>query len=296
MATVYQHHSANSAFDSEPSLNSFNSASSASTSYTTASCSSAGGHYPACPRCESLPHRYEADCSPDGRRPLRRETHITMPPGQPLRGRWEVDTSETTSKHVGAHPNKALKVLCGEGSDLQLEVQGKAALEARIQVTGRGWLRPQIEVITENGDGLVEMARHGSQRFRLAARTLGGNLVIRIPGDFCGRIVVNTPSSVTLSPNATKLLSGPRTTTVGPGGSVAEYSTGISCADERADGKPPRFSDYVHISPGEGSARVLVGDEGLLRANGLVAGVLVAKQWAESEMTRRRSGSSARRT
>lgn len=96
-------------------------------------------------------------CSPDGRRPLRRETHITMPPGQPLRGRWEVDTSETTSKHVGAHPNKALKVLCGEGSDLQLEVQGKAALEARIQVTGRGWLRPQIEVITENGDGLVEM-------------------------------------------------------------------------------------------------------------------------------------------
>lgn len=288
MASVYQYHGAASALDSKPSLNSFNSGSSSSTSYTTASCSSAGGHYPACPRCESLPHRYEADCSPDGRRPLRRETHVTSPQGQPLRGRWEVDTSGSPS---AAYPTKALKVLHGEGADLQLEVRGKAPLEARIQITGRGWLHPQIETITEDGDGVIEMARHGSQRFRLTARTLGGTLVIRIPGDFCGKIVATAPNAVTLSPNAAKLLNGPRTTTVGPTGSVTEYSTGLPCGEERADGRAMRFLDLVHVFPGEGSVRVLVGDEGLIRTNGLVAGVLVAKQWAEDEMARRRSNS-----
>jgi hypothetical protein len=134
-------------------------------------------------------------------------------------------------------------------------------------------------------------ARHGSQRFRLTARTLGGNLIIRIPEDFCGKLVANVRSSVTLSPNAAKLLSGPRTTTVGLNGSVTEYSTGLTCAEERADGKPLRFLDFVHVFPGEGSARVLVGDEGLIRTNGLVSGLLGAKQWAEDEMARRRSSS-----
>ncbi|KAL5635845.1 hypothetical protein ACGC1H_004594 [Rhizoctonia solani] len=288
MASIY-HHGANSALDSKPSLSSFGSGSSASTSYTTASCSSAGDHYPACPRCESVPHRHEADCSPGGRRPLRRETHITSPLGQPLRGRWEVDTSGGSSTHATAHPNKALKLLCGNDADLQLECQGKAPLEARIQITGRGWLHPQIEAITEYGDGVIEMARHGSQRFRLSARTLGGNLIIRIPSDFYGKIVASVPNSVTLSPNTAKLLNGPRTTTVGPDGAVAEYSTGLSSAGERADGRNSRFLDLVHVSPGEGSVRVLVGDEGLLRASGLVASVLVAKQRAEDELTRRRS-------
>ncbi|CAE6348125.1 unnamed protein product [Rhizoctonia solani] len=287
MTNVYQH-GATSALDSKPSLSSFGSGSSASTSYTTASCSS-GGHYPACPRCESLPHRYEADCSPDGRRPLRRETHVKSPTGQPLRGRWELDTSGSPSTHAAAHPSKTLKMLCGDDADLQLECHGKAPLEARIQITGRGWLHPQIEAITEYGDGVIEMARHGSQRFRLTARTLGGNLVIRIPSDFCGKIVAAVPNSVTFSPNAAKLLNGPRTTTVGPNGTVAEYSTGIPSAEERADGKHSRFLDFVHVSPGNGSVRVLVGDEGLLRASGLVAGVLVAKQRAEDEFARRRS-------
>ncbi|KAG8763980.1 hypothetical protein FRC11_007030 [Ceratobasidium sp. 423] len=287
MAGIY-HHGATSALDSKPSLSSFGSGSSAITSYTAASCSSASGHYPACPRCESLPHRYEADCSPGGRRPLRRETHITSPSGQPLRGKWELDTSES-SKRATAHPSKALKMLCGDGADLRLGCQGKAPLEARIQITGRGWLHPQIEAITEYGDGVIEMARHGSQRFRLSARTLGGNLVIRIPNDFCGKIVVGAPNSVTFSPNAAKLLNGPRTTTVGPSGAVAEYSTGLSSAEECADGRHSRFLDFVHVSPGEGSVRVLVGDEGLLRASGLVAGVLVAKQRAEDELARRRS-------
>ncbi|CAE6519873.1 unnamed protein product [Rhizoctonia solani] len=288
MGSIY-HHGATSALDSKPSLSSFGSGSSASTSYTAASCSSTSGHYPACPRCESLPHRYEADCSPGGRRPLRRETHITSPAGQPLRGRWELDTSERSSKHTTAHPGNALKTLCGDDADLQLECQGKAPLEARIQITGRGWLHPQIEAITEYGDGVIEMARHGSQRFRLSARTLGGNLVIRIPNDFCGKVVASVPNSVTFSPNAAKLLNGPRTTTVGPNGTVAEYSTGLSSAEERTDGRHPRFLDFVHVSPGEGSVRVLVGDEGLLRASGLVAGVLVAKQRAEDELARRRS-------
>ncbi|CEL52091.1 hypothetical protein RSOLAG1IB_00628 [Rhizoctonia solani AG-1 IB] len=286
MTSVYQH-GATSALDSKPSLSSFGSGSSVSTSYTTASCSS-GGHYPACPRCESLPHRYEADCSPDGRRPLRRETHVKSSTGQPLRGRWELDTSESSSTHVAARPSKTLKMLCGNSADLQLECHGKAPLEARIQITGRGWLHPQIEAITEYGDGVIEMARHGSQRFRLTARTLGGNLVVRIPSDFCGKFVASVPNSVTFSPNAAKLLNGGRTTTVGPNGTVAEYSTGTSSAEERADGKHSRFLDFVHVSPGGGSVRVLVGDEGLLRASGLVAGVLVAKQRAEDELARRR--------
>ncbi|CAE6427498.1 unnamed protein product [Rhizoctonia solani] len=274
MASIY-HHGANSALDSKPSLSSFGSGSSASTSYTTASCSSAGDHYPACPRCESVPHRHEADCSP----------------GQPLRGRWEVDTSGGSSTHATAHPNKALKLLCGNDADLQLECQGKAPLEARIQITGRGWLHPQIEAITDETDTIPPkfQARHGSQRFRLSARTLGGNLIIRIPSDFYGKIVASVPNSVTLSPNTAKLLNGPRTTTVGPDGAVAEYSTGLSSAGERADGRNSRFLDLVHVSPGEGSVRVLVGDEGLLRASGLVASVLVAKQRAEDELTRRRS-------
>ncbi|KAH7340595.1 hypothetical protein B0J17DRAFT_652026 [Rhizoctonia solani] len=288
MASIY-HHGATSALDSKPSLSSFGSGSSASTSYTTASCSSAGGHYPACPRCESLPYRYEADCSPDGRRPLRRERHITSPSGQPLRGRWEIDTNESSSTHSTVQPSKALKTLCGDGADLQLECQGKAPLEARIQITGRGWLHPQIEAITEYGDGVIEMARHGSQRFRLSARTLGGNLIIRIPSDFCGKIVTSVPNSVAFSPNAAKLLNGPHTTTIGPNGTAAEYSTGLSSAEERADGKYSRFLDFVHVSPGEGSVRVLVGDEGLLRASGLVASVLVAKQRAGDELARRRS-------
>ncbi|CUA75148.1 hypothetical protein RSOLAG22IIIB_01795 [Rhizoctonia solani] len=180
-------------------------------------------------------------------------------------------------------------MLCGNGADLQLECQGKAPLEARIQITGRGWLHPQIEAITEYGDGVIEMARHGSQRFRLSARTLGGNLIIRIPGDFYGKIVASVPNSVTLSPNAAKLINGPRTTTVGPDGTVAEYSMGLSGAGERVDGRHSRFLDLVHVSPGEGSVRVLVGDEGLLRASGLVASVLVAKQRAGDELARRRS-------
>ncbi|CAE6484455.1 unnamed protein product [Rhizoctonia solani] len=288
MTSVYQH-GTTSALDSKPSLSSFGSGSSASTSYTTASCSSVGGHYPACPRCESLPHRYEADCSPDGRRPLRRETHVKSLTGQPLRGRWELDTSESPLAHAAAHPSKTLKVLCKNDADLQLECQGKALLEARIQITGRGWLHPQIEAITEYGDGVIEMARHGSQRFRLTARTLGGNLVIRIPSDFRGRVVASVPNSVTFSPNAAKLLNGPRTTTVGPNGTVAEYSTGLPSAEEGADGRHSRFLDLIHVSPGGGSVRVLVGDEGLLRASGLVAGVLVAKQRAEDELARRRS-------
>lgn len=81
---------------------------------------------------------------------------MTSPPGQPLRGRWEVDTSGPSSV-PSAQPHKALKVLCGEGADLQLESRGKAPLEARIQITGRGWTHPQIEAITEYGDGLIEM-------------------------------------------------------------------------------------------------------------------------------------------
>ncbi|KAG9103560.1 hypothetical protein FRC06_009930 [Ceratobasidium sp. 370] len=226
-------------------------------------------------------------CSPDGRRPLRRDTHVTSPPGQPLRGRWEVDTSGTSLKSAPAQSHKALKVLCGEGADLQLETRDKAPLEARIQITGRGWTHPQIEAVTEYGDGIIEMARHGSQRFRLAARTLGGSMIVRIPADFSGKIVATSPGSVTLSPNAARLLSGPRTTTVSADGSVVEYSTG----SDDVGGKPPRFTDFVRVSPGEGSVRVLVGDEGLIRANGLVAGVLGAKQWAEDEMTRRRSSS-----
>lgn len=286
MATVYRPNGATSASDSQPSLNSFSSSSSSNTLYSSASCSSAGGHYPACPRCQSYPHRYEADCSPDGRRPLRRDTHVTSPPGQPLRGRWEVDTSGNSSKSSPTQPHKALKVLCGVGADLQLETRGKSPLEARIQITGRGWTHPQIEAITEYGDALIEMARHGSQRFRLTARTLGGNVVIRIPADFSGKIVAVDSGSVTFSPNAAKLLSGPRTTTVGAAGAVVEYST-LGSLDE----KPLRFPDFLHVAPGEGSVRVLVGDEGLIRANGLVAGVLGAKQWAEDEMARRRSTS-----
>ncbi|KAG8691518.1 hypothetical protein FRC09_011599 [Ceratobasidium sp. 395] len=179
MATVYRPNGAASASDSQPSLSvsrrfiqaapisvltlhvqkSFSSGSSSSTLYSSASCSSAGGHYPACPRCESYPHRYEADCSPDGRRPLRRDTHVTSPPGQPLRGRWEVDTSGSSSKSAPVQSHKALKVLCGEGTDLQLETRGKAPLEARIQITGRGWTHPQIEAVTEYGDGIIEMVR-----------------------------------------------------------------------------------------------------------------------------------------
>ncbi|KAG9094678.1 hypothetical protein FS749_012024 [Ceratobasidium sp. UAMH 11750] len=213
MATVYRPNGAASASDSQPSLNSFGSGSSSSTLYSSASCSSAG-HYPACTRCESYPYRYEADCSPDGRRPLRRDTHVTSPPGQALRGRWEVDSSGTPPKSAPAQSHKALKVLCG-------------------------------------------------------------------------KIVATLSGSVTLSPNAARLLSGPRTTTVSASGSVVEYSTGPG----DADGKPLRFPDLVHVSPGEGSVRVLVGDEGLIRANGLVAGVLGAKQWAEDEMARRRSSS-----
>lgn len=289
MASVYRHNGSASALDSKPSLNSFSSGSSSNTLYSAASCSSTGGHYPACPRCETYPHRYEADCSPDGRRPLRRDTHVTSPPGQPLRGRWEVDTSGGSANPPSAQPHKALKVLCGEGADLQLESRGKAPLEARIQITGRGWTHPQIEAITEYGDGLIEMARHGSQRFRLTARTLGGNVVIRIPADFSGKVVATVPSSVTLSPNATKLLSGPRTTTVGPAGSTIEYSTAPAQSEARLDVKPQRFPDLLCISPGDGTVRVLVGDEGLIRANGLVSGVLVAKQRAEDEMRRRAS-------
>jgi len=188
-------------------------------------------------------------------------------------------------KSAPAPSHKALKVLCGEGVDLQLETRGKAPLEARIQITGRGWTHPRIEAVTEYGDGIIEMARHGSQRFRLTARTLGGNMIVRIPADFSGKIVATSPGSVTLSPDAARLLSGPRTTTVSAGGSVVGYSTGPG----NVDGKPLRFPDFVHVSPGEGSVRVLVGDEGLIRANGLVAGVLGAKQWAEDEMARRRS-------
>ncbi|KAG8734782.1 hypothetical protein FRC12_018348, partial [Ceratobasidium sp. 428] len=195
MATVYRPNGAASASDSQPSLSSFSSGSSSSTLYSSASCSSAGGHYPACPRCESYPHRYEADCSPDGRRPLRRDTHVTSPPGQPLRGRWEVDTSWSSSKSAPVQSHKALKVLCGEGTDLQLETRGKAPLEARIQITGRGWTHPQIEAVTEYGDGIIEMARHGSQRFRLTARTLGGNMIVRIPADFSGKIIATWPGS-----------------------------------------------------------------------------------------------------
>ncbi|KAF8710391.1 hypothetical protein RHS03_02326, partial [Rhizoctonia solani] len=221
--------------------------------------------------------------------PLRRETHVKSLTGQPLRGRWELDTSESPLAHAAAHPSKTLKVLCKNDADLQLECQGKALLEARIQITGRGWLHPQIEAITEYGDGVIEMARHGSQRFRLTARTLGGNLVIRIPSDFRGRVVASVPNFVTFSPNAAKLLNGPRTTTVGPNGTVAEYSTGVPSAEEGADGRHSRFLDFIHVSPGDGSVRVLVGDEGLLRASGLVAGVLVAKQRAEDELARRRS-------
>ncbi|QRW00481.1 hypothetical protein RhiJN_28499 [Ceratobasidium sp. AG-Ba] len=308
MAGVYRPNGAASASDSQPSLSSYSSGSSSNTLYSSASCSSAG-HYPACPRCESYPHRYEADCSPDGRRPLRRDTHVTSPPGQPLRGRWEVDTSGTSSKSTPAQPHKALKVLCGEGSDLQLETRGKAALEARIQITGRGWTYPQIEVVTEYGEGIIEMvsttpkstcsagklagthkhgltqARHGSQRFRLTARTLGGDLIVRVPPDFSGKVVANAPGSVSFSADAARLLSGSRTTTVGPNGCTTEYST------RATDAKSSRFPDFVHVSPGEGTVRVLVGDEGLLRANGLVAGVLGAKQWAEDEMARRRSSS-----
>ncbi|KAG9127096.1 hypothetical protein FRC07_000656, partial [Ceratobasidium sp. 392] len=288
MATVYRPNGAAFASDSQPSLNSFSSGSSSTTLYSSTSCSSTGVHYPACPRCESYPHRYEADCSPDGRRPLRRDTHVTSPPGEPLRGHWEVDTSGTSSKSAPAKSHKALKVLCGQGADLQLETRGKAPLEARIQITGRGWSLAEIEAATQYGNSTIEMvrmlqrmfneasmanvhvlsqARHGSQRFRLTARTLSGNMIVRIPADFSGKIVATSPGSVTLSPNATRLLSGPRTTTVGADGSEVEYST----APGDGDAKPLRFSDFVHVSPGEGSVRILVGDEGLIRANGLVA-------------------------
>ncbi|KAG8741586.1 hypothetical protein FRC10_002659 [Ceratobasidium sp. 414] len=282
MATVYRPNGAASASDSQPSLDLW-----VFLKHTLFICI----------MFLSRPLPCVPQCSPDGRRPLRRDTHVTSPPGQPLRGRWEVDTSETSVKSAPALSHKALKVLCGEGADLQLETRGKAPLEARIQITGRGWTHPQIEAVTEYGDGIVEMvrmlnhmfdgARHGSQRFRLTARTLGGNMIVRIPADFSGKIVATSPGSVTLSPNAARLLSGPRTTTVSAGGSVVEYSTGPG----DADGKPLRFPDSVHVSPGEGSVRVLVGDEGLIRANGLVAGVLGAKQWAEDEMARRRSSS-----
>lgn len=288
MAGVYRPNGAAFASGSQPSLSSYSSGSSSSTLYSASSGSPPGDHYPACPRCKSYPHRYEADCSPDGRRPLRRDTHVTAPPGQPLRGRWELDTSGSPSKSAPAQPPKALKVLCGQGSDLQLETRGKAALEARIQITGRGWTHPLIEIVTEYGEGIIEMARHGSQRFRLTARTLGGDLIIRIPADFSGKIVASLPGSVSFSADATRLLSGPRTTTVGPNGSMVEYSTSSA---EAVDYKSSRFPDFVHVSAGEGTVRVLVGDEGLFRANGLVAGVLGAKQWAEDEMARRRSSS-----
>ena len=132
-------------------------------------------------------------------------------------------------------------------------------------------------------------ARHGSQRFRLTARTLGGNVVIRIPADFSGKVVAADPGSVTLSPNATRLLNGPRTTTVGSAGTVTEYSTALVQSEGRLDARPQRFPDLLYIFPGDGTARVLVGDEGLIRANGLVSGVLVAKQRAEDEMRRRAS-------
>ncbi|ELU43987.1 hypothetical protein AG1IA_01968 [Rhizoctonia solani AG-1 IA] len=244
----------------------------------------------------TTPHVLGANPYHTGTRPipLRRETHVKSLTGQPLRGRWELDTSESPLAHAAAHPSKTLKVLCKNDADLQLECQGKALLEARIQITGRGWLHPQIEHIPHvfRPTKLTSpefQARHGSQRFRLTARTLGGNLVIRIPSDFRGRVVASVPNSVTFSPNAAKLLNGPRTTTVGPNGTVAEYSTGLPSAEEGADGRHSRFLDLIHVSPGGGSVRVLVGDEGLLRASGLVAGVLVAKQRAEDELARRRS-------
>lgn len=97
------------------------------------------------------------------------------------------------------------------------------------------------------------------------------------------------PGSVTLSPNATKLLNGPRTTTVASDGTVTEYSTAPAQPEARSDAKPQRFPDLLYISPGDGTVRVLVGDEGLIRANGLVSGMLVAKQRAEDEMRRRAS-------
>lgn len=68
-----------------------------------------------------------------------------------------MDTSGGAANLPTAQPHKALKVLCGEGADLQLESRGKSPLEARIQITGRGWTHPQIEAITEYGDGLIEM-------------------------------------------------------------------------------------------------------------------------------------------
>ncbi|KAF8744587.1 hypothetical protein RHS02_02256, partial [Rhizoctonia solani] len=277
MTSVYQH-GTTSALDSKPSLSARQQVHPI--------------QQPHAPRSAvTTPHVLGANPYHTGTRPipLRRETHVKSLTGQPLRGRWELDTSESPLAHAAAHPSKTLKVLCKNDADLQLECQGKALLEARIQITGRGWLHPQIEAITEYGDGVIEMARHGSQRFRLTARTLGGNLVIRIPSDFRGRVVASVPNSVTFSPNAAKLLNGPRTTTVGPNGTVAEYSTGLPSAEEGADGRHSRFLDLIHVSPGGGSVRVLVGDEGLLRASGLVAGVLVAKQRAEDELARRRS-------
>jgi hypothetical protein len=56
-------------------------------------------------------------------------------------------------------------VLSGEGADLQLETRGKAPLEARIQITGRGWTHPQIEAITEHGDAVIEMVRSSNHMF-----------------------------------------------------------------------------------------------------------------------------------
>ncbi|KAF8758371.1 hypothetical protein RHS01_02929 [Rhizoctonia solani] len=238
MTSVYQH-GTTSALDSKPSLSARQQVHPI--------------QQPHAPRSAvTTPHVLGANPYHTGTRPipLRRETHVKSLTGQPLRGRWELDTSESPLAHAAAHPSKTLKVLCKNDADLQLECQGKALLEARIQITGRGWLHPQIEAITEYGDGVIEMVTSIYH--------------------------IKTPQWSTYDDGRTKWYCG-------------GVFNGLPSAEEGADGRHSRFLDLIHVSPGGGSVRVLVGDEGLLRASGLVAGVLVAKQRAEDELARRRS-------